>query len=283
MLKGCNLLKQLFAISEDGFMAISRYTSSSVSDVRRVIDVILQKQGHFDLLTLDDGKRMDAAKESGGYLASYVPCELDAVIWPSEVMPVHTESASIFDLERFDDGAIVHANSDIQLVSDMSGIRFLPFSDANVSFSIEKTRDVSIVHKNLLGCEWDVGEVGGHPMPGQKWRGRTIPNQASEQSLGVRNEHGPTPEGKMCSELCRNAETSAETIEAVDVYHGNEIRQQVTDCNTRYLFWRPHEDRNVVPLNPDRFSINQDAMVRLIGWAGNMCLSNSFMQAVLTA
>lgn len=52
--------------------------------------------------------------------------------------------------------------------------------------------------------------------------------------------------------------------------------------NTKYIMWRPHARRNMVPLDPDRFSINQDAMVRLIGWAGNMTLSNAFLQGVLT-
>lgn len=53
--------------------------------------------------------------------------------------------------------------------------------------------------------------------------------------------------------------------------------------NTKYIFWRPHSRRNMVPLDPDRFSVNQDAMVRLIGWAGNMTLSNAFLQGVLVA
>ena len=53
--------------------------------------------------------------------------------------------------------------------------------------------------------------------------------------------------------------------------------------NTKYIHWRPHSKRNMVPLDPDRFSVNQDAMVRLIGWAGNMTLSNGFLQGVLTA
>ena len=52
--------------------------------------------------------------------------------------------------------------------------------------------------------------------------------------------------------------------------------------NTKYLFWRPHARRNMVPLDPDRFSVNQDAMIRLIGWAGNMTISNAFLQGVLT-
>jgi len=45
--------------------------------------------------------------------------------------------------------------------------------------------------------------------------------------------------------------------------------------NTKYIYWRPHARRNMVPLDPDRFSVNQDAMIRLIGWAGNMTVSNS--------
>lgn len=53
--------------------------------------------------------------------------------------------------------------------------------------------------------------------------------------------------------------------------------------NTKYLHWRPHARRNMVPLDPDRFSVNQDAMVKLIGWAGNMTLSNGFLQGVLSA
>ena len=51
--------------------------------------------------------------------------------------------------------------------------------------------------------------------------------------------------------------------------------------NTKYIHWRPHARRNMVPLDPDRFSVNQDAMVKLIGWAGNMTLSNSFLQGVI--
>ena len=52
--------------------------------------------------------------------------------------------------------------------------------------------------------------------------------------------------------------------------------------NTNYIYLRPHRDRNMVPLDPDRFSVNQDAMVKLIAWAGNMCISNSFLQGVLS-
>ena len=51
--------------------------------------------------------------------------------------------------------------------------------------------------------------------------------------------------------------------------------------NTKFLFWRPHKARNCVPLNPDRFSVNQDAMTKLIGFAGNLTSSGPQFQAVL--
>jgi hypothetical protein len=51
--------------------------------------------------------------------------------------------------------------------------------------------------------------------------------------------------------------------------------------NTNYLFFRPHRDRNMVPIGDDRFSVNQDAMVKLIGFAGNMTVSNRSLQGVL--
>jgi hypothetical protein len=52
--------------------------------------------------------------------------------------------------------------------------------------------------------------------------------------------------------------------------------------NSNYIHWRPHSQRNMVPLDPDRFSVNQDAMVRILGWAGNLTMSNAFLQGILT-
>ena len=53
--------------------------------------------------------------------------------------------------------------------------------------------------------------------------------------------------------------------------------------NTDYIFFRPHRDRNFVPIGGERQSVNQDAIVKLIGWAGNMTCSNSSLQGVLIA
>jgi hypothetical protein len=53
--------------------------------------------------------------------------------------------------------------------------------------------------------------------------------------------------------------------------------------NTNYLFFRPHKDRFFTPIGDDRFATNQDAMVKLVGFAGNMTVSNRRLQAVLGA
>jgi hypothetical protein len=52
--------------------------------------------------------------------------------------------------------------------------------------------------------------------------------------------------------------------------------------NTKYLFYRPHSQRNCVAINPGkRYAINQDAEVQLIGWAGNMAMSGRKFQGRL--
>ncbi|MBR8074364.1 MULTISPECIES: phage major capsid protein [Burkholderia cepacia complex] len=53
--------------------------------------------------------------------------------------------------------------------------------------------------------------------------------------------------------------------------------------NTDYIYFRPHTDRNFAPIGDDRFAVNQDAMVKLVGFAGNMTVSNRRLQAVLGA
>ena len=53
--------------------------------------------------------------------------------------------------------------------------------------------------------------------------------------------------------------------------------------NTDFIYFRPHADRFFAPIGEDRFAVNQDAMVKLIGFAGNLTLSNGFLQGVLVA
>lgn len=64
-------------------------------------------------------------------------------------------------------------------------------------------------------------------------------------------------------------------------YGGGIPATHIYMLNTNFIFYRPHSERNMVPIGADRVSVNQDAVIKLIGWAGNMTLSNAFLQAVL--
>ena len=49
--------------------------------------------------------------------------------------------------------------------------------------------------------------------------------------------------------------------------------------NTDYLHYRPHSNRNMVPLSPNRrYATNQDAEVQILAWAGNLTTSGAQFQ-----
>lgn len=62
---------------------------------------------------------------------------------------------------------------------------------------------------------------------------------------------------------------------------GNMPEKTMYFINTRYLRLRPHASRNFTAMGGDRQSVNQDAVVRLIGWAGNITCSGAQFQGVL--
>ena len=75
---------------------------------------------------------------------------------------------------------------------------------------------------------------------------------------------------------------------SADVVLGGGIGNQATAnhmwfLNTNYIFFRPHADRNFTPIGGERQSVNQDAVVKLIGWAGNLTSSGPQFSGVLTA
>lgn len=51
--------------------------------------------------------------------------------------------------------------------------------------------------------------------------------------------------------------------------------------NTKYLKWRPHADRNMIALD-DKSSVNQDATVKTLVWAGNLTTSFSGLQGIFS-
>lgn len=75
---------------------------------------------------------------------------------------------------------------------------------------------------------------------------------------------------------------------SADVVLGGGIGAQATAnhmwfLNTNYIYFRPHTDRNFAPIGGERQSVNQDAVVKLIGWAGNMTSSGPQFSGVLKA
>jgi hypothetical protein len=65
-------------------------------------------------------------------------------------------------------------------------------------------------------------------------------------------------------------------------YGSQETATYMYMLNTNYIFFRPHKERNFVPIGGERQAINQDAIVKLYGFAGNLTASNSFLQGLLT-
>lgn len=66
-------------------------------------------------------------------------------------------------------------------------------------------------------------------------------------------------------------------------YGGGAPSNQMYFLNTDYIYLRPHAQRNFVEIGGDRLNPNQDALVKLLGWMGNLTTSNMFLQGVLTA
>jgi hypothetical protein len=52
--------------------------------------------------------------------------------------------------------------------------------------------------------------------------------------------------------------------------------------NTDYFFFRPHKDRNFIT-DPEKTSVNQDAIVIPLYWGGNLTCANRSLQAVICA
>ena len=65
-------------------------------------------------------------------------------------------------------------------------------------------------------------------------------------------------------------------------YGGGAPASSMFFLNTKYIFFRPHGKRYFMP-SDERFSTNQDAMIKFILFAGNLTMSNAFLQGRLVA
>lgn len=62
---------------------------------------------------------------------------------------------------------------------------------------------------------------------------------------------------------------------------GNCPENHMYFLNTDYLYLRTHKERDMKVIGGDRTAVNQDALYRIIGWAGNLTMSNAALQGVL--
>ena len=60
---------------------------------------------------------------------------------------------------------------------------------------------------------------------------------------------------------------------------GNQTTTRMDFINTKFVHFRPHKDRNFVAIGGDRQAVNQDAIVRLIGWSGALTCSGAQFNA----
>ena len=81
--------------------------------------------------------------------------------------------------------------------------------------------------------------------------------------------------------------TEADVVNGGGVNAGGVFTNQTVNTmyfiNTKFLSFRPHADRNFVPIGGDRQALNQDAVVKLIGWAGNLTCRGRQFHGVLSA
>ena len=63
---------------------------------------------------------------------------------------------------------------------------------------------------------------------------------------------------------------------------GNQTATRMDFINSKFVQLRPHKDRNFVAIGGDRQAVNQDAIVRLIGWSGALTCSGAQFNATLS-
>jgi len=63
---------------------------------------------------------------------------------------------------------------------------------------------------------------------------------------------------------------------------GNQTATRMDFINTKFLHFRPHKDRNFVAIGGDRQAVNQDAVVRLMGWSGALTCSGAQFNATFS-
>ena len=220
-----------------------------------------------DFLSFDDDIRLYSFQER----CRKSTCNAPRMLWAMDgvslaVIVTVTPTAKCF-LQSFNDWFMRHADHYVEL---HFGVTFfanpvVKGRDTNAALSVKQTCNIANVefHRRALA------EKSANSVDTQTGQYRAKQGEIP----GVCREHVPTPKGKICSDLHRNMQRLAEMTGLSCVLVARHIRMMITECNSKYLFFRPYRGRNFVALGDERMSTNQDAVVRLLGFAGNMTSS----------
>ncbi len=247
----------------------------AVSELEFVgVNIGLQLKTEDSFLVFHNEEWKNLTQKLASQLAARFPHVLWTMIRVTFGMIVDVETTSKLFVPSLHNRLVGHTNSGNDLPADVRASRFGPFRNADVTFSVEQSSGVSDFHSSLVVDEKMANSVDTQT-------GQYRAKQAERP--GVCREHVPSPKGKICSELRRNTQTLAEMFRGFHIGARYNLHEKLTDCNTDYIFWRPHRDRNFVPIGGERQSVNQDAVVKLFGVAGNLTSSGPQFCGVLIA
>ena len=246
-----------------------------------LVNVLLKRQCNVGFFGLNDEKRTNLAKECRRFLAGNIPAPLRTVFLVALAVVVAMNASGEVFGKLPNDSFVSHSDHNYDLIANVSAVRFCEPCNSDHAFTVKKSSSVSNFHVYLQVKNENVANSGNIRCPARKGaEGQSRAKQA--ERLGVCNEHVPQAEAKICSGLGRNVERLAEMTSPFDVSMSYRLHQKVTDRNTDYIFLRYAPKRLFKPLERVQ-SINQDAMVQLITFAGNMTTSNAARQGVLKA
>lgn len=203
------------------------------------VDVGLEVKSDLSFVLLHDQLRADQSKEIGCAYTPQHPSINSSMLWVWSRVDENIPAKFLAD--SFDDRSVTHTypKREVESVVDRTLLLGSVFADCHPTLTIKHSGDVLKTQHVLPPSVTDrmLANSGDTPCPARKGaEGQSRTKQAATQP-GVRNEHVPTPKGKMCSELGRNAERSAEMTGPVDVAIHYNIRPLVTDCNSNYIYF----------------------------------------------
>lgn len=245
-----------------------------------LIDVGLEFNGESSFFLFDEQERQHLQQKLIGAAAGNHPAMQRSMPWvrPGLSVDVAGESSG-HENER---SWVSHGDADDDLHDLAVSVLSLASADSDVTLTVKKSSGVmnfghvraSQVIDGMMANSVDIQCPARKGAEGQ-YRAK------QRESAGVCNEHVPSPEGKICSELGGNVEKSAEMTGSACM-HSVSVSKSVTDCNSRYLELVAHRDADLEVMDEIR-PVNQDGAVVTILWMGNLTCSNRSRQGVQVA